>query len=74
MGGASGTRWALDDFQQEVEQAMLDGGGLANLLKAFREWVRAMLAPKAAKSMLVNAAVSYGLNNGKKRRPVVVQI
>ncbi|KAK4152494.1 Metallo-dependent phosphatase-like protein [Chaetomidium leptoderma] len=72
----AGTEWLqFDELQDAYERTVVAGGGLWNLMRTIKAFVRALLRPAAeAKCLLVNPAIVGGLRDNERRRPVKVVI
>jgi predicted phosphodiesterase len=72
----TGTEWLQFDVLQNLyEQSIISGGGVYNILRMTREFVRAYFSPSTeAKCLLVNAALVGGFRDDQRRQPIRVLI
>jgi predicted phosphodiesterase len=72
----AGTEWLqFDKLQDAYERTVLAGGGLWNLMRTLKEFIRALFCPTTeAKCLLVNPSIVGGLRDNERRRPVKVVI
>jgi hypothetical protein len=72
----AGTEWLqFDELQEAYEQTVVAGGGLWNLMRTVKEFMRAFFHPATeARCLLVNPSIVGGLRDNERRRPVKVVI
>ncbi|KAJ5833387.1 hypothetical protein N7474_001698 [Penicillium riverlandense] len=70
----AGTEWLqFDALQDAYEGTVAAGGGLCNILRTFREFVRALCRPATeARCLLVNACTIGGFRDEERRQPIKI--